>query len=134
MLARTPSHLTVDRALLDPWRRLLLDGADLIERKGLSKYTLCDQDTGAVCARGALIGEEHLQKRCGWWDVEISVAVSEYPMAKISATLARVAYDADQRLASYLGNCDDVPDWNNAPERTAAEVISAMRACALGDL
>ena len=40
---------------------------------------------------------------------------------------------AVERLTIYLGLSKSpiaVPDWNNAPERTQAEVVAAFRGCA----
>ena len=42
-----------------------------------------------------------------------------------------VAKAADERLAQYLGHADGSNvDWNNAPERTADEVVAALEGAA----
>ena len=110
MLAHTPLHQLVDRTTLEPWRTLLLDSADRIERQGHAKHELCNAD-GAVCFRGALLN-----------------AKNYCDCVRPSPTF----YKAENRMVKFLGfTYGEVIDWNNAPERTAEEVITAMRACAL---
>lgn len=118
MLSTTPLHLLIDRSTLEPWRKSLLDGADRVEERGLAKGIMCN-DSGAVCARGALINSrpDHTD---GWYRAYTDVALK-----------------ADRRLACWIVQgigvpvVDTVPLWNNAPDRTQAEVVNTMRACAL---
>lgn len=109
MLAHTPLHQLVDRTTLEPWRTLLLDSADRIECRGHAKDVLCSDD-GAVCFRGALVDAQSWRTFC---------------------YLLPIHRLAERNMVSFLGIQYGVVAWNNAPERTAEEVITAMRACAL---
>ena len=111
MLAHTPLHQLVDRTTLEPWRTLLLDSADRIERRGHTKHELCSSQ-GALCFRGAL------------WNAK-NYYTYEHP--------GPISDKAEDRMGKFLGFTfgSAVVSWNNAPERTAEEVITAMRACAL---
>ena len=88
----------------EPWRRLLNDAADLIECDGWCQFNL---HRGAQsCAIGAM------------WRV---------------ANPGPDFHVAVERLTIYLGLSKSpiaLPDWNNAPERTQAEVVAAFRGCA----
>jgi hypothetical protein len=115
MLAKTPLHKLIDRTTIDQWRRILLDGADFMERKGLGKGQLVADD-GSVCARGAM-----LQMHPSMNSFEVS---NKTPW-----------YKADEQLEAFLHlPINGVPKWNNDPARTAQDVICAMRACALQGL
>ena len=105
MLARTPSYQLIDRTKLEPWRKLLLDAADGIEAKGHAKGMI--DDSGAMCVVGAL----SFAARERW----------------------RLIIEAIEPLRIFLG-VPCVVDWQDAPERTAAEVIDTMRACAMEGL
>lgn len=98
-------------APLEPWRKLLLDAADALETRGHVKGVLCDG--GRVCVRGAL-----------------NVAV--HGNYTFPAVYPPSYNEAEQVIADHLGfhNIYDVVEWNNAPERTQAEVVGALRACA----
>lgn len=117
MLAKTPQHELIDRTALDQWRKTLLDGADFLEAHGLARHRLCDHD-GSVCARGAMA---QLTPR----------------LVYSNAWIDRVAVmmQADAHHEAFLGlRSNGVPDWSNAPSRTAADVITAMRQCAMEGL
>lgn len=115
MLSTTPLHLLIDRELLEPWRKILLDGADRVEKRGLAKGTLCD-DRGRVCVRGGMLNTDGNGRR-------VYPNVSEAD-GRLAAWLLRVPYRPHD-----MPNM--VSEWNNAPERTQAEVVDTMRACAL---
>lgn len=89
---------------LEPWRKALLDAADLIEQKGFWKAGLRTAPEGALCVLGA-----------------IHVAVYEVDRGLFSP--------AWKALAAFVGT-DNITGWNDAKERTAAEVIAAMRSTA----
>lgn len=101
----------------EPWRDVLRRAADEVERRGLAKGMLCDEETGAVCARGAIVvslgyhpGFACLIFSCSAWD--------EFTKA-------------DDLLETFLGlDPNGVPRWNNAPSRTQAEVVAALRGAA----
>ena len=85
-----------------PWQLALRRAADIIDERGHAKHTL-QADDGCVCALGALLVADHIY------------GTNEFNPAR-------------KRLMAYVGSY--ISQWNNAPERTAAEVTQAMRACA----
>ena len=94
---------------LDGPRRLLWDAANLIEKRGHAKHALEDA-SGRLCAIGAL-----------------DCAATGSPLTCDFSDTGHLAW---QRLTKRIG-CQQVSIWNNAPERTAAEVIQALRDAAL---
>ena len=86
-------------------RQALLDAADYIEEHGWCQYEPANRK-GAVCAVGALM------------------AVSSSPSIKL---------DAIELVKLVIGQWH-IPNWNDAPERTKEEVVSALRAAALHGL
>jgi hypothetical protein len=95
---------------VEPWRALLLRAADYMERHGHCKKVL--RYEGAVCLRGALWfcdGDK-------WVNLARELLVTE----------------AGRAVKEYLNlpEFHDEISWNNAPERTKQEVITAMRAAA----
>lgn len=95
----------------EPWRDVLRRAADEVERRGLAKGMLCDEESGAVCARGAIIAATGLAPSFLHWT----------PLSQ----------KADERLGEYLRlGWNEVPHWNNAPSRTKAEVVAALRGAA----
>jgi hypothetical protein len=82
--------------------------ADALFVYGHAKLALCDEESGAMCARGAILyaitGSPLMADEVGGWK------------------------QVDAALGRYLG-CHVVL-WNNTPERTEAEVIDAFRLCA----
>lgn len=95
--------------------QLLLKAASIVEQKGHTKNQLCsdyDPEHGSVCLLGAL---NHAQRGSAWFgDDQQSKAVREIA--------GRV----------YGGSWIKAVAWNNAPERTQTEVVSALRMAALG--
>lgn len=98
------------RRLLTPDTKALLDAADYIEAHGLHK--------GSYREMGAL---ERMPKVC---------AIGGIIMATDDGSARS---DAGVRLANFIGATQDhgIPDWNDAPERTADEVVAALRGAAL---
>lgn len=94
----------VEAKPLEPWRKILLDAADIIERHGLGK-------TGQEFARSPYCAVNAISK-----------AGDDY------------FSEAHRRFAEFIGAEPDdtrtVFAWNDAPERTKAEVIDALRRCA----
>lgn len=91
------------RRFLDPVSKSLLDAADYIEKHGHCKHMAKNSD-GNACIVGAL---------------------------SITWCLSSCA-----KVASYLVLCVETPvvsitAWNDAPERTAEEVIAALRGAAV---
>ena len=101
---------------LEGWQIVLLKAADIVRRRGLAKYTQRAGD-GSVCVQGA-----------------ISVAVT----GQVYCSSRNEKYcEATRRLGQYLiakgeEGADETGNayWNNAPERTAEEVIAALEGCA----
>lgn len=93
---------------IEMWRQYLLDAARLIEERGHAKCRLEGAD-GSLCAVGAI----------------------NYAMFGRSISLCWPR-EALKRFSLHLGSGDTiaVATWNNKPERTAAEVVKAMRDCA----
>lgn len=110
----TPSAFqpeTKPEVVTELWRQDLLVVADRIESRGHAKSKLLDEATGAVCFLGALYNHR----------IENGVEVCD-----------QISFERHDevvnRIARFVG--DDVLRWNNAPERTAREVIHACRECA----
>lgn len=99
-------------AKLSPEQRLLLDAADVIRKNGHCKNALRDA-AGRVCAIGAIM----------------EAAREAYPGPNWSGFRDRVT-DAF-RLVEEVGGIPCIAAWNNAPERTADEVIAAFERVAL---
>jgi hypothetical protein len=108
MLSKTPLHQLVDRTCLEPWRKALLDAADLIETGGHTKYQY--RSGGSYCAIGALA---HVN-RVDCWGLQFNIS-------KVKGAL-----ELEHHVKSSF-----IAEWNDAPERTPAEVMGAMRECAL---
>ncbi len=88
---------------LEPWRQMLLDAADLLERDGWCQQAYQDGD-GHHCALGAL-------------DAVVGMAELK--------TIDWVAFSkANERLFGAVGQ---ITHWNDARGRTAEEVISTLR-------
>ena len=90
--------------VVDELGQIMLKAADLLEKDGWCQHHLSNNE-GAHCVRGALM---------------------EFGSAY-------VVLQAEQRLKAIGIPCDDwygIVSWNNAPERTAEEVINALRAAA----
>lgn len=79
--------------------------ADEIEARGWHQGDWIEDDTGCVCAEGALYFAGASAKL---------VAVSISPTGKL--------------FRDHIG--ESIVDWNDAPERTQAEVVAALRSAA----
>lgn len=86
-----------------PWRQVLLDAADLIDRIGWCQHTECDHN-GRVCTAEALM-------RVAGDDV------ASYAVAM-------------NNLSEFVASPLTVPEWNDAECRRAAQVTGSLRACA----
>lgn len=93
----------------EPWRQVLLDAADLIDRIGWCQHRLRDHN-GRVCAAEALM--------------KVAYAIHDPATYAVAMT----------RLSDFVASAEQFPlavlDWNDAEERTAGEVTGTMRACA----
>lgn len=102
----------------------LLGAADVLEKHGHVKQKLYDSKTGRFCALGA-IGQAAVG------DATVSsasprVVAAANAMAEILDLPPITGYPID---SPYCG-VNSVVRWNNAPERTAQEVIDGMRLAA----
>ncbi|SRR5258708_3522115 len=101
-------HTETPAPSLEPWQKVLLDAADLIERRGLAKGAFV-RNGEALCVMGAV-----LMARYGY--------------------LALGRDDPDERAACDIFrkhiNVSDITDWNDVPSRTKAEVVGALRGAA----
>lgn len=90
----------------------LLAAREVLAVRGLAKGALCDDD-GTVCARGALLlatGHAERDVMSMWWS---------------RARLDSRVVTADLLISATV-TADDTAYWNNAPERTQAEVEAAF--------
>ena len=92
-------------------RQKLLEAADIIEERGHCKETITNS-AGNVCLYGAL-----------------NIAFNEGARATSEASFQGLV-----AVGKYLGKDSNPISWNNAPERTKEEVVSALRAAALHGL
>lgn len=94
---------------LEPWRQLLLDGANEMEKRGHCKGALTDTK-GRVCFYGAL-------------------NVADHNYASFTGSL--VVEEAGRRMSVALGSPSGsymtAVVWNNNPGLPAAEVVAKMR-------
>jgi len=101
---------------LESWRQLLLEGANEIEKRGHAKYTEYNARTGGVCLMGA-----------------VHIALTGEPAGHATVWFLPLVDEARlqvyDKMRDFLGGSCPVK-FNNARERTASEVTSAMRACA----
>ncbi len=91
----------------EPWRKALRDAAELIRTRGHCKGDYTDA-SGALC----LVGAIRVVTGCG-------LAYESAASGECIALTLRVAQ-----------TIPDVLDFNDAPERTAEEVISALESAA----
>ena len=108
-----------DRSGTNPVSEALLQAADLIEKHGLAKLSLVES-YGSMCFVGAL-----------------SMATTGSPMPALAPAYGGLIMTASKAVAEVLniprGEHSvslDLVNWNNAAERTAQEVIAAMRLAA----
>lgn len=89
---------------VEPWRKVLLDAADYIERNGWWQPS-----TG--------VGENNPNAACPINAVPFKDCYPDGPLS---------------RFARFLNLRDEhkIPEWNDAPGRTAVEVCAALRSCA----
>lgn len=103
----------------------LENAAAVIEKRGHTKNALRDDD-GAVCAIGGLV-----IAIAGGMYVGKVTCDDKYRLRMIecNSALNQAIYGEEYNpVWPKPGHC--VPDWNNAPQRTAGEVTSMMRAVA----
>lgn len=118
-----PKWDAAQETVLEPWQQLLLDGADYIEKHGWCQHALRTNE-GRVCVRGALVS--------AIGDTESFVYFISLDRL-LTDTQAAMVHAADDALCRAVGDgsSHSAPLWNNAPERTAAEVVAKMREVAL---
>lgn len=101
----------------EPWRKTLMDAAEIMRARGLAQGGLCKDVS--VCVRGAMLAAlygEPAWPRGGMRDEFLAL---------------------ERHVNVALGLPDQVPGrdsplvlWNNTPGRTASEVITALEAAA----
>lgn len=100
-------------------KQLAAKAADLIEERGLAKNVLGDA-WGRVCVHGALNLASHG-----------STEYSSYtPPATRFPDPDASTWRCGLLVARHIGISEGIVAWNNAPERTAQEVIDALRSFA----
>jgi hypothetical protein len=105
---------------------------DLSEVKHLPKvdHTPAELDEASkLLLKAAVLIEEH-----GLWQGDPRKAVGGICAILAIPRDSPAAYDAQERLIKAVGGTRIVHvfEWNDAPERTAAEVCAKLRAVALG--
>ena len=86
---------------IEPWRQLLLDAADLIERTNWWNGKSLERPTYCALTAITTVGEN------------------------------AVAYKAATHFSIYVGmGNQSIPQWNDTPGRTKEEVLAAMRGAA----
>jgi hypothetical protein len=109
------------RVAVEPWRQVLLDAAGIIRKNGHVKEMLRSED--GYCIIGAILQ-----------------AGEDDPLALYGGPLEGDKKVASERLASYLARergaknelwaSHTICIWNNALDRTKAEVLAALEDCA----
>lgn len=107
---------------LEPWRQLLLDAADVIERQGHCKYRL-QNHLGQVCWLGALMKVQN-NEAC---DLQSSPVFLEAAKKTRDYLGLQFKFPGSHRFGD---SASQMVFWNNLPERTGEEVIAAMRGAA----
>ena len=103
-------NFTTTEVELEPWRRVLLDAAQYIREHGWCQNTVSTKD-GRVCAVGAIGAAYEAafhDKGCG-----IAITAMEH---------------LDRHLS--ISGPWSIPKWNDAPGRTAEDVVAAMEEAA----
>lgn len=95
-------------------REILRGAADILEQRGLCKGTYFDPETGAVCTYTAIAMAD---------GGNMPKSKMDGPAMSPDAVEARWCFE----LAVSLPN-KGVCGWNNEPERTAEDAVSALRA------
>ena len=98
---------------VEPWRDNALRAAEIIAKRGHTQDTLQDGH-GRLCLYGALNFAAHGE--ASWCWTRINEGQPSHP--EITAAL--------NELLGTVGERGNV-EWNNAPDRTAAEVIAALQ-------
>ena len=101
--------------------KLLLDAAQIIRKHGLAKGTRFD-DQGRVCVLGALSKAEVGNPWGSPWFRD-----GHHSIAAVKALADTLPPIPNSEWDTTHGKC---AVWNNAPERTADEVINALESCA----
>lgn len=92
---------------------ILTRAADLIDKRGHAKRTYQSPD-GALCVRGAIVKAVSLR--------------FSFKRSSLTPAAATVAITALRRHVGFLPAGEI--SWNDAPERTKAEVVTALRGAA----
>ena len=101
-----------ENSTLTDVQKVLLGAAQLIRERGHCKYVFEDVH-GSLCARGAIAAAECKTH----WELP-------WPPAGAALHFARTL------TWHEVDGVPDIGDWNNAPERTAAEVVAALEQAA----
>lgn len=104
--------------------QLLLDAANVIRRDGHCKYVLTDKH-GRVCLLGAIYAAVTGQP---YYPTIRFVVDEPQKLNSLQTAWNAVARATGDAYPLWLGH--DLAEWNNAPERTAEEVISVLETAA----
>lgn len=98
--------------------------ADLIEQRGLCQNGWYTDRKGGLCARGAIYAAV---------GVEPQVRTADLGWIHLPRDMQALFDRARKALAAAIESPDPsfpIISWNDAPERTAAEVVGGLRAAA----
>jgi hypothetical protein len=109
-------------------RELLLAAAERVTELGHHKGDYCDAATGAVCAIGAMYVAAGCRAPAPH-EPEPESEVVDSAVARLTDWLCRSTGAA----RTVGGRFVDVVAWNDAEDRTADEVVAALRAAAEAD-
>jgi hypothetical protein len=112
-----------DKSNSNPVSDVLRKGADLIEKHGHAKFTRRDKN-GSMCFLGALDVAQGRNEQN--WKFERDTELTRRAAVALSQVVDMSVLFADKEPDKRYVTAE----WNNLPERTAQEVIDAMRLAA----
>jgi hypothetical protein len=102
----------------------LWEALDILQERGLAKRKLIDPDTGAVCARGALLMATTGTLNMGYY----AQCASD---DRILGETARELFRGRVRDMDAVGLQFDIVDFNNHPDTTLADMVQVFEKTAI---
>lgn len=116
-----PDQIVIKDEVQHP-RQILRGAAEYISEHGWNQGDFRDAQTGAVCAAGgifAVLGFEYDEDGLPASNTTYKEYVAETALAMLADSVGIVP--------PGHSSISDIPEWNDAPERTAEDVILAMK-------